>query len=221
MTTLPPDLRAAVLEQARRTPSPNASEVGRARRIATLLGAAAAWATVLVLGVSLGGRPMPFVVLSAIGWAAVATAASFVAGARGKAMLGTTRARLAFVAVAAGPVIFAWVMGCAMGWPAVLVAQGTLRAHAVCFALTTLLSIGPVAALAFLRRGSDPVHPRATGAAIGAAAGAWGGVLIDLHCPLVDPMHVALGHVLPIVLYAAIGALAGARLFGVRRSRER
>jgi len=221
MTALPPELRAAVLDQAKRTPSPDAPRVRRAHVAAGICGAVVALAIALAFGMSAGGRPMPFVVLSAAGWALVAAVASFVSAWRGKSMLGTTRARLAFVAIGSAPLIFAWVMGCTMGWPAVREGEGTLHAHLVCFALTTLLSLGPVFALAFARRGSDPVHPRATGAAIGAAAGAWGGVLIDLHCPLVGPVHVAIGHVLPVVVYAAIGALAGARLFGVRANQER
>jgi hypothetical protein len=219
--TLPPDLRAAVLERARSTPSPDAAATRRSAVIATVAGAAAGVATVFGLGVGLGGRPMPFVALSAAGWAAIAVGVSLVAAARGRMMLGRPRSLLAFVALACAPAVFAWVMGCTIGWPAVRDAQGTWATHVGCFVWTSILALGPVVALSLSRRASDPVHPRATGAAIGAAAGAWGGVLIDLHCPLTGPLHVALGHVLPVLLYAGLGALVGGRLFGVRARRER
>jgi hypothetical protein len=42
-----------------------------------------------------------------------------------------------------------------------------------------------------------------------------------MHCPLGQPMHVALAHVAPVVIYAAIGALVGSRLFGVRARSDR
>lgn len=219
--TPPPDLRAAILAQAKRTPSPDAAATRSARQLAILAGAAVALASFAFFGPKLGGRPMPFVAISAAGWAAIALGASVAAAARRRTMLGLARSALASIALAAAPVLYAWVMGCTMAWPDVRDATGSLHAHVVCFLSTSLFAIGPFVALALLRRGSDPVHPRATGAAIGAAAGAWGGVLIDLHCPLVGPAHVAIGHVLPVLLYAALGALAGSRLFGVRLSQEK
>ena len=36
-----------------------------------------------------------------------------------------------------------------------------------------------------------------------------------------EPMHVALAHVAPVLIYATIGALLGSRLFGVRASSDR
>jgi len=221
MTTLPPDVRAAILAEAKKVPSPNRSETRRANAIAIVLGVATAATMIAALGLTLGGRPMPFVLLTLVGWAAIALATSVVGESRGKTMLGRARVVVVVFALASAPAIFAWVMGCTMGWPEVLQGAGTIRQHVACLLATLLLSTGPLVALAFVRRASDPVHPRATGAAIGAAAGAWGGVLIDMHCPLVQPMHVALAHVAPVVIYATIGALLGSRLFGVRARSDR
>jgi hypothetical protein len=92
----------------------------------------------------------------------------------------------------------------------------SMAAHTACFVFTSLFALGPLVAFAYLRRGSDPVHPRALGAALGAAAGAWGTMLINAHCAFTSPAHVAFGHVLPVALLAAVGALIGGRLFGVR-----
>ncbi|HEY1957898.1 MAG TPA: NrsF family protein [Polyangiaceae bacterium] len=221
MTTLPPDIRAAVLAQAKRAPSPDAAKTRRAYATVVVLGVLVALACFAPFGLKLGGRPPAFIAISAAGWAAIALGATLLASSKRKTMLGVARSVLAFVALAAGPAIVAWVMGCTMGWPDVRDAAGTLHQHVTCFLTTSLFALGPAVALAFVRRGSDPVHPRATGAALGAAAAAWGGVLIDLHCPLASAPHVAIGHVLPVAIYAALGALVGARLFGVRGSAEK
>lgn len=219
--SLPRDLRAAVLERAKQTPSPDLAATRRTRWLALAGGALLALASFAPFGPGLGGRPVAFVALSAAGWAAIAFATSFVARPKRSTMLGVARSLLVFAALAAAPAIFAWVMGCTAGWPDVRDRAGTLRAHVTCFLSTMLFSIGPLVALSLVRRGGDPVHPRATGAAIGAAAGAWGGVLVDLHCPLAGPLHVAIGHVLPVLVYAAIGAAVGSRWFGVRAPPER
>jgi hypothetical protein len=70
--------------------------------------------------------------------------------------------------------------------------------------------------LALLRRGSDPVHPVATGAALGAACGAAAGVMVELWCPVAAPRHVAIGHILPITIVSILGALLGSRVIAMR-----
>ena len=74
----------------------------------------------------------------------------------------------------------------------------------------------PLAALVWERRGSDPVHPRALGVALGVAAGTAAAGLVDLWCPVGHLPHLLTGHVAPILLLGALGALAGARALGVR-----
>ncbi len=73
--------------------------------------------------------------------------------------------------------------------------------------------------LMLVRRGSDPVHPAATGAALGAACGACAGVMVELWCPVGAPRHVAVGHILPIVVVAILGASVGARFIAMRCAR--
>lgn len=219
--TLPPDLRALVLARVRETPSADVRATRRRNAIAIVLAGAAAATMIAALGIALGGRPLPFVALSVTGWAAIAFAGTVVSGSRGEMMLGRARSVLVVCALALAPALFSWMMGCAALWPGVSDRPGTLQTHVACLVATMILSLGPTLALSYMRRGSDPVHPRATGAAIGAAAGAWGGVLIDMHCPISRPLHVALAHVMPVVIYATIGALLGARLFGVRASRKK
>ncbi|MSQ81980.1 MAG: DUF1109 family protein [Myxococcales bacterium] len=58
--------------------------------------------------------------------------------------------------------------------------------------------------------------PSWTGAALGAAAGAWAGVFVDLWCPLSNAEHVAGGHALPMLILVAVGAVAGVKVLGLR-----
>jgi hypothetical protein len=218
MSTLPPALKADVLAAIQKAPSPTQDDRGRTALAGVAMGTLTAIVMLSVLGVSLGGRPLPFVALSGVGWAVIAAVGTRLGG-RGRSMVGRAQALLVVLALALAPAIFGWVLACTELWPEVRTPEGTLRQHLTCLFLTSLLSLGPVIALAVVRRGLDPVHPRATGAAAFAAAAAWGGVLIDMHCPLVSPAHVALGHVMPVVVYAAVGALLGARLFGLSTKR--
>jgi hypothetical protein len=85
-----------------------------------------------------------------------------------------------------------------------------------CLGLTLAAAVFPLLSIAFLRRGSDPVHPVATGAALGAACGAAAGVMVELWCPVATPRHIAYGHILPIVIMTLLGALLGARVIAMR-----
>jgi len=214
MSTLPPELRTELLARVKDMPAPTAGSKRREGIVAVLLGVATAVVMLVTIGVGLGGRPLAFVALSGVGWALIAAMATGL-GTRGRSMTGRTTALLVVVAFALAPCVFVWVMGCTVGWPEVREPEGTWRQHLGCLFTTMLLALGPVLALTLVRRGLDPVHPRATGAVSFAAAGAWAGALIDMHCPLVSPLHVAFAHVMPIVLCAFAGALFGARLFGL------
>jgi hypothetical protein len=85
-----------------------------------------------------------------------------------------------------------------------------------CFAVTALFAAWPLVALGWERWGSDPVHPRALGLALGVAVGAAAAVLVDLWCPVGHVPHLLTGHVAPMLLLGGLGALVGARVLGVR-----
>ena len=87
-----------------------------------------------------------------------------------------------------------------------------------CFALTALTAPWPFAVLAYASRRMEPRHPGTAGAALGAVAGAWAAVMVELWCPLAAHPHVLVGHVLPLLVLALLGAAVGARIFRLRRT---
>jgi len=48
------------------------------------------------------------------------------------------------------------------------------------------------------------------------SAGSWAAVVVEAWCPLAGPAHLAVGHVLPLALLVAAGALLGRRLLHLR-----
>jgi hypothetical protein len=214
---LDPELRGRVLADAKNVPSPGRAAVVRSNAATLAIGAA----VVLVVFALIGGadmttRPREFLALTLFGWTAIALLATWAGFGRGRSMLGRSAYVLLTVALVTGPGLLLWMMMGTSMYPGAVGYPASLRVHLACFLSTALMAIGPFAALAAVRRGSDPRHPRASGAALGATAGAWAGVMIDLHCPVSDSMHVAMAHVLPVLLFAAAGALIGRRVLGVR-----
>ncbi len=99
-------------------------------------------------------------------------------------------------------------LGEAQWWPT--------RPGLLCLAVSLVLGGALLAALIQTRRRSDPLHPGLGGAALGVASGAAAAVLVDLWCPVGHAAHVALGHVLPMLLLGLIGAWAGGRALAMR-----
>jgi hypothetical protein len=211
-----PELRARTLAAARSEPSLPRSAV-RQRTVATFATAALA---VIALFVSVGGpdlvsRPRTYLVCSVMGWMGVAVLATWAAVGRGGSMLGRPRALLVALALAVVPSLVAWALMTQAIWSDLQGPTEHFADHCACFAVTLAFAVAGFAGLALVRRGTDPVHPRALGAALGACSGAWASVLIDVHCPLTSTVHILGGHVLPIVALTAIGALVGRRIFGL------
>jgi hypothetical protein len=213
---MPPDLKLRVLDAARREASPARAAVVRQ---GVLLGVAAALGLGGVFfaigGVHADQRPMAHVAGTAVGWAIVALVATWQGFGRGRSMLGRPGGRMVLVVAATPVLLLGWVLAWNAQYPEAVVPCPL--AHCLnCLVLTLAMAAAPFAALTLARRGSDPVHPRATGAALGAAAGAWGAVMIDLRCSYLTVTHVALGHALPVVMLAAVGAWVGARVLAVK-----
>jgi hypothetical protein len=73
----------------------------------------------------------------------------------------------------------------------------------------------PLLALIVPRRGTDPVHPVFTGAALGMTAGAWTAMMAYLRCPHAVSLHCIVAHVVPMLVFAFVGALLGRALLKI------
>jgi hypothetical protein len=166
-------------------------------------------------GLRLAPRPDLLVWETAGGGAFVAATLCLVALRRGRSMLGRTGATLLSVAVLTPVVLFVWKIatssqfdGMSIEWPT--------RVGLKCLRLACLTAAWPLVGAIMVRRGTDPTHPRLTGAAIGAAVGSCSWVLVDLWCPVAYIPHLLVGHVLPLIATTALGAWLGGRLIAIR-----
>jgi hypothetical protein len=204
-----------VLSAVSKEPSPNRSGVARRNAYRGL----AAAGFMLVVFAALGGmraveRPLGFVLVTAAGWAAIAFAAGW-SSARGRSMLGRPRSLLVGFAVLTPLALEAWYV-CWSFRSSMPPVATPLLAAIPCAIATLAMGAAPLIVMMLARRGTDPVHPGATAAAMAAVAGASSAVLMDLHCERADLVHVSLGHVLPVLLLVCVGLALGGRWLGVR-----
>jgi hypothetical protein len=163
----------------------------------------------LYLGGPGASLPPGYTALLGAAWLLVGVVATWEGVARGRSMLGRPAIVRVLVAVLTPVALLATAMGAAMAWPETLATRTTVEANVVCVVFTLLFALGPLAAFAVVRRRSDPVAPRLTGAAIGAASGAWGALGIEMHCGHASATHILLGHIAPVVLLTVLGVLIG------------
>lgn len=210
------ELRARVLDAAARQPSPTRAQL-RLRNAALLVTGVVVPVFVFLSWGGLRQAPRPDVLVwqTAGGGACVAATLCIVALRRGRSMLGRTGALLLSIAVLAPVVLFTWKVatssrfeGMTVEWPS--------RIGFKCLRLACLTAAWPLVGAIMVRRGTDPTHPRLTGAAIGAAVGSCSWVLVDLWCPVAYVPHLLVGHVFPLVATTLVGAWLGGRLIAVR-----
>lgn len=85
-----------------------------------------------------------------------------------------------------------------------------------CLMLT--LTMGASLMCAYVGSWSNTVtrHPALVGGSLGIAAGVSASVLVELWCPVGHPFHVAYGHLLPMLLLGALGAIFAGRRIRLR-----
>ena len=215
-----PELRSRVLAAAIASPVA-ARAVGLRQRAAAL---AAGFALPVAISLALGcprggGRPAAYVATLATAWLGVGLAATWAGVSRGRSMLGRSAIWRVLVAALTPAALFATAFLAALAWPSTRDDDAGALVHVVCVAVAMVCALGPLAAFAMVRRGSDPVAPRLTGAAIGAASGAWGALFIELYCAHTSVGHIVLGHVLPVALLTLLGALVGDKVVAIRPRR--
>jgi hypothetical protein len=168
-----------------------------------------------------GDRPPAFVLGTAAGWLVVAALSLWIAFGHQRSMLGLPRSWLVGAAVIAPAVLVLWTLAWAFLFPEAVHAcpPNISPIGARCRDLTLAVSAVPLLAVLLARRQTDPVHPAATGAALGVALGSLVGVAVDVQCGCAATQHVLFGHVLPVVGIAAAGAVGGNWLLAVRARR--
>lgn len=214
------ELRARVLDAVRHEPSLPRVDVERQRWMVITRGFAVASAICIAAAIhgseAKTPRPLGCILSLELLWASLAVAATWAGVNRGASMLGRPRAwRIAVAVLTPAAMLAAW-LPVAFAWPQTLQDASSLRAHLICVAMTMTLAAGPLVAFVRLRRASDPVSPRLTGAALGAAAGAWGDAAHVLICGYTAPAHILIGHILPVVLLAGVGVVLGDRVVALR-----
>jgi hypothetical protein len=158
------------------------------------------------------GRPAAYGAWVVAGTVALALAATWLSLPSRSSMLSPARGQLLAVAIGVPVLMGAWLLL----WHTTYT-DPFVRIGFRCFGLTAATAPWPFIALAYASRRLDPRHPALAGAALGATAGAWAAVMVELWCPLAVPDHVLVGHVLPLVLLSIAGSVYGARKFGLRR----
>jgi hypothetical protein len=215
---LSPDFKSRVLASVREVPAPTRKETLQRQTWLIAAGLTGALALFFIKGgLRVTSRPPSLIALTSVGTAIFVGVGMWLLFTRGPSGLRRPRTVLVGAALLSTVAFVAWrygisaLYGRAGAWPG--------RVGLRCL----VLSVGTgglmlFAALMSWRR-SDPITPRATGAAFGAGAGLGSALLVDLWCPVGYVPHLLLGHVLPIVILSLAGALIGGRVLGIVRRR--
>jgi hypothetical protein len=210
------NLRAELLERAARIPSGTRRTESRKASALLMLAIATALATFAWSGgIDPAGRPIPMMLATSLGTAALAATGLRIALHRGRSMLGRSSEELLLV-----PLL---LVCAALLWKTFWGAPGSYRlegsagaAAARCLGLGVLIGAPPLAAMLVARRGTDPLHPGAWGANMGAVAGLCAAVLLDLSCPAGSSTHLVLGHLAPFPVLSLAGFGIGRSVLGPR-----
>lgn len=214
-------LRTQILAAVASEASP--TRAARTRRNAVLAAVAAAsavgafllFAALMSAGelVRLGGEiahvhveRSPWLVAATAGGAlAIAAAALWLALGRGGSMQGRPWRWLLRGAVLVPILLLLWKLSCSLAFADPML-RWPDRPGLRCLTLSVLVALGPLCSFVAMRR--HAILDRAiNGAAMGIAAGAGAWVLVDLWCPVAYLPHLLLGHVVPLLVLAAAGAL--------------
>jgi hypothetical protein len=211
------ELKARILAAVQASPSPTRRPTFRATRL--LVPAAAVFAGCLYVafdGIHHGqGRPPGALGASVSVWIGAALVSMWTVV--GKARSPTGRPRPWLLAVTIGMPVLVLALLITLSAVGYAGDAATHRAGVRCLGMTLAAAVVPVLGLLLLKRGSDPVHPAAHGAAIGVSFGAYAGIMVCLWCPDLSPAHSAVGHVAPLVLLALLGAAVGRRVLDLPR----
>lgn len=202
--TLPPGLRARVLEDAKRNPKPAPKGLGRP----IVLVGSVVW--VVLSGVLHGARDNWHELPTAAAWVPLAelvvasALATAVAIAQGAFMVGPPVRRA--LAVLAIPVVAAATLLLLVPNLRPTPTGAFFATTLPCDAGITMVAVPVLALLVFAQHGRVLTSPRLVGAVAGIAAATWGHAILHWGCPFTDAGHIFWGHVVPSVPLAVFGA---------------
>jgi hypothetical protein len=189
------------------------------RQFAAVSAVSLVYGTLLVLLThvrpDLSGLPVPWLVLYCAAWLAsflVITWLTLVPGPR-RVMPSWRHAGIGALVASLGFVLAGLLLD--RHGPTSVVREPTLPnlLHgSKCLIVGGLTALVPIALSALLLRGSLPVGSRWAGAGVGAAGGSLGGLMLHLHCPVADALHLGVVHGGLVVIGTLAGALAVPRL---------
>jgi hypothetical protein len=156
-------------------------------------------------------RPLSMTIGMAFGSLLLAVSCASVVWWRGRSLIGPSQTVLVSVAVLVPVVTYAWLVAFHERY-----LEPVTRVGYRCLALTSLSALPLLIAVIYLRKRTIALHPASTGAALGAAAGAFGNVMTTIYCPLTYSPHVLVGHVLPIVALSLVGGVCGRLVLAIK-----
>lgn len=186
-----------------------ARDTVRKRRRAALIGSAAWLLThLLVYGIrsDFQGLPTPYVAAQILLPFLVAAGSLFAALSYGKLGLGSRIGLITGLALL-GPLSFCLV---ALGAPiprATDPDESSLFGILVCFDITVAWTAVPLLCAALTLPGAFAAGVGWRSALVGASVGLFAGATMNLHCPNVAPLHVLMGHGMPVIVATLLGAL--------------
>ena len=211
-----PDVKGRVLAEIARAPAPTRRDVWRSIAMLLACGVAGAIAVFLAKGgLRPTGRPPLLIALTSLGTAVISGVAMWFLFTRGRTMLGRPRAFLVWTALLGTFGFLSWKYGVSLVFD--MTARFPERPGFRCLALSVATGALPLCAALIAARRSVPLRSGTMGAAFGAGAGLGSAVLVDLWCPVAHLPHLLLGHVLPIVVLAGVGALIGSQVLRLTR----
>jgi hypothetical protein len=162
------------------------------------------------LRVDMGTHPASQLLIVLLLIAGLTLSATLIAVGRGERGLGSDVRALFLVALLVTP-IYA-VLTLVHPLEASEAAAGSLAKLSPwglrCLAIAAVVGLLVLFTFTAALRRSAPVASRLRGAALGAAAGAWGGLGVFVFCPATEYRHLLVGHVLPIATFTLLGLAA-------------
>jgi hypothetical protein len=161
------------------------------------------------LGLHAGVKSSPLLASVAIALLSLLIASTFAALRRGRSGLGASTAILIATAVATAPLYALLALVFPVHEGATTVGSVSISPWgARCIVIASFVGVAVLGCFASAMRAAAPVGTRVRGMALGSAAGAWAGFAVFVFCPSGEPLHVSIGHVLPVVALTMVGAVA-------------